>query len=64
MSRSHPLLQCMECNKDLGDAHQLHGAQSLALCPDCVVALMGHIHAPPTDDEIERMAAWIPATRG
>lgn len=41
----NPMLQCLECGKDLGDLMRLvDGLRQFCLCPDCFDQVMGHLY--------------------
>jgi hypothetical protein len=64
MSRSNPTLECLECGKDLGDLMaRAAGLDQFCLCPECMASIMGHIHAPLTEDELEQLGQWVPQVR-
>ena len=44
MSRSNPMLNCLECQKDLGDlAERVRGLDQLSLCPECFDQTLGRL---------------------
>ncbi|MFO0253726.1 MAG: hypothetical protein ACK52V_06390 [Betaproteobacteria bacterium] len=39
------------------------GLDQFCLCPECMASIMGHIHAPLTEDELEQLGQWVPQVR-